>query len=222
MTRSPAEDGPREIEVKLGVTDPTELRAVLAAPDASRLAGFRSAGPLRTDRVEDRYFDTADSLGRLASRRMRARLRIGGGEVILAVKVSGVESGALSSRREFEGPATIALDPSAWPESAARTLLLDTVGDEPLVEIARLRQVRLVRPLVREETHVELSLDDIEALDGSRVVGHRWELEAELRGGIPSALEELGEALERLPGIGLPQGQKLAFALAARRASAGS
>src|SRR5262249_30095722 len=82
-----------------------------------------------------------------------------------------------------------------------------------LIEIARLRQHRLIRNVRRGDTRVELSLDELEALDGDRVVASRWELEAELKGGDREDLRELANALSTTPGLGFPYGQKRLFAM---------
>lgn len=203
-----------EVEVKLAVTAPEALRQVLERPASDRLAGFEAAGPLVLDEVVDRYFDTTD--GRLELAGARARLRDNGGSVVVAVKHHGIDDGPVTARQEVEGPATPDQDPSAWPSSAARDLVEALSGGERLVEIASLRQKRLVRRLRRADAEVELSLDALEALDGDEVVGTRWELEAELKAGTTSALHELAVALQDLDGIGPPLGSKLGFAISSR------
>ena len=227
MSRSPDEDAgasaagsePTEIEVKLGVSLPRRVAAVLRNPDPSVLAGFTPLGPLVSRTVTDRYLDTDQVGGRLATGAMRARLRHAGRNVTLTVKRTGVEAGGVTERVEIEAPATRNLDPRRWPASAARAALLDRIGADKLAEVARLRQRRLVRVFGRGATRVELSLDRVDAIVLDRVVARRHELEAELLAGSRADLAELADALARLDGVGPAAGSKLVFALEARTAA---
>lgn len=209
---APPAGEPKEIEVKLAVARPRTVRRLLVAPDPARLAGFAAAGPEHIVQLTDRYLDTDPIAGRLFLKSVRARLRRERGATTLTVKRSGLESRGVTTRVELEGPATRSLDPGRWPPSAARAALLDASASEPLQVIAQLRQRRLTRLLARGETVVELSLDAMQAVDRGRVVGRRYELEAELVGGDETALAELGEALLRIEGVGPPLGSKLRFA----------
>lgn len=204
-----------EVEVKLSVTDPELGRALLDSPDPALLAGFDALTPTTDQVVIDRYVDTAD--GRLSRAGARARIRTSPGRpVILALKRRGIEQAGVTAREELEAPAAVDLDPTGWPDSPARRALLEVTGGAALVEIARLRQRRRVRIVRRDSTDVELSLDELEALDRDDVVATRWELEAELKAGDRADLEALAAALARLPGIGPATGSKLSFALSAR------
>lgn len=203
-----------EIEVKLAVTDPVALRGLLEDPIPDRLAGFAPTGPLVLDELVDRYFDTAEHHLEVAG--ARARLRDDGRRIVLAVKHHGIDDGPVTARQEVEGPATPERNAAAWPDSAARRLVEALSAGQPLIEIASLRQRRLVRRLRRGDAEVELSLDALEALDGEDVVGTRWELEAELKAGETPALHDLAVALQALDGIGPPLGSKLGFAIRAR------
>jgi inorganic triphosphatase YgiF len=137
--------------------------------------------------------------------------------VTLTVKRQGTLVGAVTTRAELEGPATSILEPEAWPASAARDLLLAATGGDRLVEIAALRQRRLVRNVRRVETLVELSLDELDALEHGKPVDHRVELEAELKRGPAGPLDDLAEALAAIDGVGPPAGSKLDFALRGAR-----
>jgi inorganic triphosphatase YgiF len=203
---------PKEIEVKLSVARPRTVRRLLVEADPARLAGFAAAGPEHIVQLTDRYLDTDPIAGRLFLKSVRARLRRERDAITLTVKRSGAEARGVTTRVELEGPATRSLDPGRWPPSAARAALLEASVSEPLQVIAQLRQRRLTRLLARGETVVELSLDAMQAVDRGRVVGRRYELEAELVGGDETALAELGEALLRIEGVGPPLGSKLRFA----------
>lgn len=207
---------PTEIEVKLGVDDPRPLRALLRAPQPGRLAGFNATGSPVIVRITDRYLDTAPWAGRLEQSGYRARLRRTGREIELTVKRRGQIRGDVTERLELKGPATRSRVASRWPASVARDRVAAMVGDLALQEVAALRQERLVRRLQRDETEVELSLDALQALAGSRVVARRWELEAELVRGDRTLLDELALALRRVPGVRDPIGSKLEFGRSGR------
>jgi inorganic triphosphatase YgiF len=212
---------PEEIELKLTVADPAVVARLIRHPPADGIAGFMPAGPVRTITSVDRYLDTASADGALRAGGLRARLREQDGLVILAVKASLARDGAVSRRIELQGPATVDLDPAAWPPSDARSRLLAVIGDRTLVEIAALRQRRLQRDFGRGATTVEISLDEMTALDGLRVLAHRVEVEAELLAGGAALLHDLAAAMSALPGVGPATESKLAFALAARAAARG-
>lgn len=198
------------------MTDPRSLRALLRAPAPAELAGFRPVGPAERRQITDRYLDTAVVGGRLETAGYRARLRRGHGAIELTVKRRGTDTGARSERLELKGRATRSRRPPQWPASAARDRLVAVAGDDPLVEVAALRQRRLVRRFERGATDVELSLDGLESLDGDRVVGRRWEVEIELLTGDRDALDALAAAIWNVPGVSEPEGSKLDFARAAR------
>ena len=204
---------PVEVEVKLSVSTPEPVRERILDPLPELLGGFRPAGDPHLVTVMDRYLDTDAIDGRLATAGMRARLRSVDSTVTLTVKRSGALDRSVTTRVELEGPASSAIDPRQWPASEARAALTEAVGDAHLREIARLRQRRLTRLLARGRTVVELSLDELEALDGEHVAGRRFELEAELVEGDANDLEDLADALRAIAGVGEPLGSKLRFAL---------
>lgn len=191
---------------------------MVAQPDPTRLAGFAGDGEARIDEIVDLYIDTSPTDGMLRAAGLRARLRVSAEGVVLAVKGrSSLATDLITTRMELEAPATASLDHRAWPPSAPSTLIAETIGDTALVEIAALRQRRHVRMLRRDEVLVELSVDELTALDADgSTLGKRVELEAELKAGAAQMLAGLAHALARLEGVGPPLGSKLEFALAAR------
>lgn len=211
---------PIEVEFKFGVADPRAVRALLRAPAPADLVGFRAVGPAERKEITDRYLDTAASGGRLEVAGYRARLRRGHGAIELTVKRRGTHTGARSERLELKGPATRSRRPSTWPPSAARGRLVAVAGDGPFVEVAALRQRRVVRRFRRDTTEVELSLDALAGLDGNRIAARRWEVEIELLTGKRDALDTLATVIRSLPGVGDAEGSKLDFARAARTARA--
>jgi len=173
---------------------------------------------LEVREIVDLYLDTAATTGHLRSAGLRARLRVSSGGVVLTVKGrSSAMADGVTTRMELEAPATPDLDPAAWPPSPARELLIDTLDGTPLLEIAALRQRRHVRMLRNGATKVEMSLDELSALEAAGgVLGTRVELEAELKEGPAEPLLGLARALAAVAGLGPPLGSKLEFALAAR------
>jgi inorganic triphosphatase YgiF len=164
--------------------------------------------------------DTAPAGGWLQALGMRARLRKQGGSVVLAVKRGGLERAGVTTRVEIQADANSSLEPRHWPPSPARAALIEAIGTEPLIEIAVLRQRRLVRLVGRGATTVELSLDRVDAVEGGRVLARRHELEAELRAGDERDLASLADALQHVDGITPAVGSKLAFGLSARKSMA--
>jgi inorganic triphosphatase YgiF len=174
--------------------------------------------------IEDRYLDTADA--RLRTSGLVARLRAGPAATRITIKSLATAGRPVQDRLEVEGPATSCLSPETWPPSAARSLVEQATGGRPLEVIARLRQHRRTLVVRRGETRVELSLDDLEALEiGGRtgadgaVLARATELEAELLSGQRRQFEILAAVLLRLDGLQPASGSKLDWAIGALAAS---
>jgi CHAD domain-containing protein/adenylate cyclase class IV len=203
---------PLEIELKYRVVDAAAGDAYLAADD---LAGFRPTSPVRSTQVEDRYIDTAN--GAMARAGFAARLRQTAKGTTVAVKsaVRRVGTGNVHRREELEGPADRTAHPRDWPPSDARSVLLEQCGDAPLVELVTIRQLRRKRILERNETAVELSLDEVDAVTRSRVVGRFVELEVELVRGHEADLAAIDALLASDVGLMPAETSKLQSALRA-------
>ena len=203
---------PVEVELKYRVVDAAAGDRYLVADE---LAGFRPVSAVRSTQVEDRYIDTAD--GALARAGFAARIRQTAKDTIVAVKSTArrVGAGSVHRREELEGPADRTAHPRDWPASDARSVLLEQCGDAPLVEVVTIRQLRRKRNLEREGTTVELSLDEVDAVSRSRVVGRFVELEVELMAGDESALGAIDAALAADPGLAPADSSKLRSALRA-------
>jgi CHAD domain-containing protein/adenylate cyclase class IV len=203
---------PVEIELKYRVMDAAAGDAYLAADE---LAGFHPASPVRSTQVEDRYIDTAD--GAMARAGFAARLRQTAKGTTVAVKsaVRRVGGGNVHRREELEGPADRTTHPRDWPPSDARSVLLEQCGDAPLVELVTIRQLRRKRILERDGTAVELSLDEVDAVTRSRVVGRFVELEVELVRGRESHLAAIDAVLAADAGLAPAETSKLQAALRA-------
>ena len=178
----------REIELKYAVEDSSAVRKLVAGRS---IAGLR-AGPWRTIEVADRYIDTPS--GSLARSGYGARLRHLDHRTLLTVKstrnltkVGANRSGkggprALHTRVELEGRANRRLDPTGWPESAARALVEATAGAEPLRTLFTIEQRREMRDLLAPEGRAvvaTLFLDAAAVSRFGRVVGTFVTLEIE-------------------------------------------
>jgi CHAD domain-containing protein len=211
MTTTPGSRRPVEVELKYRVVDPTAADRYLVADD---IAGFKPSSAVRSTQVEDRYIDTAD--GALARAGFAARIRQTAKGTTVGVKsaIRRVE-GNVHRREELEGPADRTAHPRDWPPSDARSLILEQCGDAPLVEVVTIRQLRRKRLLRADGTTVELSLDEVDAVARSRVVGRFVELEVELVMGRETGLMAIDRALATDPGLVVADTSKLERALRA-------
>ena len=212
MTSSPSSHRPVEVELKYRVVDSTAADRYLVAEE---IAGFKPSSAVRSTQVEDRYIDTAD--GALARAGFAARIRQTAKGTTVGVKsaIRRVEGGNVHRREELEGPADRTAHPRDWPASDARSLILEQCGDAPLVEVVTIRQLRRKRLLKADGTTVELSLDEVDAVARSRVVGRFVELEVELVMGRESGLMAIDKALAADPGLVVADSSKLERALRA-------
>jgi CHAD domain-containing protein len=212
MTATSRAGRPVEIELKYRVVDPTAADRYLTADD---VAGFAPSKPVRSTQVEDRYIDTVD--GALARAGFAARIRQTARTTTVGVKaaVRRADGAAAYRREELEGPADRTSPPRDWPPSDARSLILEQCGDAPLVEVVTIRQLRRKRVLERGRTAVEISLDEVDAVTRSRVVGRFVELEVELVRGDESALIAIDQLLAGDAGLAPADSSKLESALRA-------
>ncbi|HET9345520.1 MAG TPA: CHAD domain-containing protein [Candidatus Limnocylindrales bacterium] len=217
MSPTPAAPRPVEVELKYRLREEAAGDRYLLAED---LNGFRPISPVRSTQLEDRYLDTAD--GALARAGFAARLRQTAKGTTVSVKSRGRRGdGAAHRREELEGPADRTAGPRDWPHSDARSLILEQCGDAPLVELVTIRQLRRKRKLQLDDTVVEVSLDEVDAVARSRVVDRFVELEVELVQGDETALSRIEDVASNDPALAPSTGSKLESALAALRASGG-
>ncbi len=182
---------------------------------ARELGPFIAAGPVTTVNVHDRYLDTADWA--IARAGYAARERRIGRNTTIELKTPGRANGAVHDRQEISGPAVAQAVPADWPESAARSAILEIAGDKPLIELLVLRQKRHVRRLEGGETRAELSVDEVEVLSGDRLLSHFCELEVEIVAGPPEPLSELAAFLARAEDLRPMRRSKLVRAVRALR-----
>jgi inorganic triphosphatase YgiF len=171
-----------EIELKLRASE-AALDALASLPNL----GPAELGPPQPVDETDIYLDTPG--GALAAARWACRLRTRDGHRRISVKGPAEHAAGdpLHRRPEVEGPApTGAFEvPGAWPDSAARDLVLRLAGDEPLAEVLRLRQRRIERPALVDGRRVALlSLDRVVVERDGVALGDMRVVELELEPGI--------------------------------------
>jgi CHAD domain-containing protein len=212
-------DPPTEVELKYRVTDVAAAEHYL---EADQVGPFDGSAAKRPSRFEDRYIDTAD--GDVARAGYAIRLRTTGRGTVVSVKSRTRTDGAggAARREELEGPADEAASPADWPASDARSLVLELAGDAPLVEVVTVRQIRRKRIVKRDDTRVELSLDEVEVVADGRVVDRFVELEAELVKGAEDGLAELAAVFADDAALTPEVGSKFETALAAIHALDGT
>lgn len=194
-------EGRVEAELKFWAADERPLEVLAAAP----ALGPATLGPPRTVEERDRYLDTADL--RLSAARWACRLRTREGRTIVSLKgpAEHAPGDLLHRRREVEGPADVSPEPSAWPPSAARELLLQMTRGGALSERFSLEQQRTERSVSLDGRGAgTLSLDRVRMLHTGLEIGRLAVVELELdagalEGGLDPA--ELAAALTAVPGL---------------------
>lgn len=139
--------------------------------------GLFVVGTYTVSEVEDSYYDAGSSLS-AAGYACRFRQTQAGGNIEL--KGLTPADGNLHRRSELHVVTDQPSRPSAWPESAARKLVLEVVGEQELRRLFTISQTRRQAPLLAEGAAIaELSLDEVRWQVGeSTQTG--WELEIEL------------------------------------------
>jgi CHAD domain-containing protein len=206
-----------EVEMKFEVAAPGGGDRYLVAPE---LGPFAPAGPVSSIRVEDRYVDSRDWA--LARAGFAARMRKTSRGSDISLKGLNNSSGRLQRREEIEGPTDAGLNPRDWPASQARNVVLELCGDEALVEMLTIRQLRRLRNLKAGGTRAELSLDEVEIVGDGRVLESFEELEVELKRGDEAPLGALLALFDSDEGLLAVSESKLVHAIRAMRAAMAS
>jgi triphosphatase len=163
---------------------------------------LRDGATWRTLEITDRYFDTADLALKEAG--YGARLRAVGSDTSLTVKATIEVGDGLHRRLELEAPATRNLLPAEWPESEARSRLMEVVGERRLVELFVIGQQRRERAVVLVGATAVASLDEGEVDYLGVPAGELRHFEIELRVGDVDALRALAR---RVTGTGLARAE---------------
>jgi inorganic triphosphatase YgiF len=205
-----------ELELKLLANGAGPLSALAALPNL----GPVDLGPPTEADEEDRYLDNA--AGDLAGAGWACRLRTRGQRTIVSLKgpPQHAPGEAYHRRPELEAPVAGGLDPSSWPPSEARDLLLRLAGGGPLIERLTLRQHRTERAALLAGGRIgTLSLDSVEVRRRGARLGAFHAVELELAGEeaprVPETLViRLAEILAAQPGLTPDPHSKLERALA--------
>lgn len=214
MTRRSAPDGelPLEVEARFRGADRDTLDRLARA----ETLGHATLGEARTSIEQDRYLDTAD--GRLAAARWACRLRSRHGVTVVSLKgpPDTATAGWLHRRPEIEGPATPSTDPTDWPPSRARELLVALAHGGTLSERLMLRQVRTERRVVDDAGDIGvLSLDQVNVSVAGTPAGAFFIVELEVAGAREAELDALARLLAEDDGLVAEPRTKLEIALAA-------
>lgn len=176
--------GPIEAELKLSAPDDATLDLLASLPRLGR----HHLDPPRTVLETDRYLDTPD--GRLAAMRWALRIRTRDGRTWASLKGPAEHrpDEALHRRPEVEGLVADPRRPARWPESAARSLLLELAGETELEERLTLRQERTERAVLDAGARIgTLSLDRVEVLAHGTGRGRLRVVELELEPALDAA-----------------------------------
>jgi len=167
-----------EIEAKFSVPDEATFERLKATDE---LAGFRLAGGAGRQ-VRDTYLDTPDRTVTGAGWFCRRRRR--GGSLLITCKQLTAPDDEVHRREELEVRLPREAPPAEWPQGAARELVVGLVGEAALQPLVELRQMRLARRALKNDTTVaEVSLDRVvvATADGDRPP--YFEVEVELATG---------------------------------------
>jgi CHAD domain-containing protein len=176
-----------EVEAKYRVAPAGAADRYLVAPE---LGPFAAQGAVHQIRIEDRYVDSPDWA--LARAGFAARLRKTSRGTQIGLKARATAPAHVHRREEIEGPADDGLTPSAWPTSSTRDVVLELCGDQQLVELVTLRQLRRIRQMQASDSTAELSVDEVEVVARGETIDRFEELELELKSG---GEEELGQVV---------------------------
>ena len=179
-----------EIEAKFVVTDDAlakHLQTVKAIGTLILADGV-------TRRVHDTYLDTRDRRLLAAGYAYRQRHAARDGALIVTVKQIKDEATAIHAREELELVLSEDVPPVQWQDSPARDRVLSISGDAPLHTLLELRQTRVKRDVMKDDSPIaEWSVDEVRVRAGNQRLKFA-ELEIELKAaGTPEDLAYLVE-----------------------------
>jgi inorganic triphosphatase YgiF len=170
-----------EIEAKFTVPDP----AVYWSLQIADHVGGYSLSTSQVKPVWDSYLDTKGH--RMLEAGYSCRRRVTREGSVITLKSLGGAEGAVHRRGEWEQKMAASRRPADWPDSPVRDLVLQLIGQEPLLPLFELQQVRVIRLLKQDEQPVaRLRLDRVSLVteEGEQVY---LDLEVEL---LPQTPEE--------------------------------
>jgi CHAD domain-containing protein len=164
-----------EIEAKLRVPDENTFQRLLAATD---LSGFH-LGTMTVAELHDHYYDTAGGAFRAAG--YACRIRRQADHYLITIKSLGRASDGIHCREEYEADLPEPGQPRDWPPGLPRDLALRLGGDQPLLSLFDIEQLRHSRSLYEGERLVaQLNLDRLTVRKDRDDIATYLELEAEL------------------------------------------
>jgi len=170
-----------EIEAKFTVPDPVVYWNLQTT---DHLAGY-SLSTTQVKPVWDTYLDTKRH--RMLAAGYSCRRRVTREGIVITLKSLGGVEGAVHRRGEWELKMAARRTPADWPDSPVRDLVLQLIGQEPLLALFELQQTRVIRLLKQDEQPVaELRLDKVSLVSEDREQVY-FDLEVEL---LPQTPEE--------------------------------
>ncbi len=160
-----------------------EIEAKFRAPDAAMLDRLGEATHLagypifagRTEQLGDTYLDT--ERWQMLAAGYACRRRLVEGHILISVKQVLGPADVVHRREELQVDLPADIPPSEWPESEARSRVLEILGDQPLKEMLSLGQTRSTRWVgTIDRPLAEISLDEVH-LEPSETVFHEVEVE---------------------------------------------
>jgi len=144
------------IEAKFTVPDPSVYWRLQTT---DHLAGY-SLSTTQVKPVWDTYLDTKSQ--RILAAGYSCRRRVTREAIVITLKSLVGAMGAIHRRRIDELSMATSRPPVDWPDSPVRDLVLQLIGQEPLLTFFELRQTRVIRKLKEDDQPVaELSLDSV-------------------------------------------------------------
>jgi inorganic triphosphatase YgiF len=152
-----------EIEAKFSVPDPVVYWSLQTT---DHLAGY-SLSTTQVKPVWDTYLDTKRH--RILAAGYSCRRRVTREGIVITLKSLGGAEGGVHRRGEWELRVAASRPPVDWPDSPVRDLVLQLIGQEPLLTLFELQQTRVIRLLKRGEQPVaELRLDRVSLITNDR------------------------------------------------------
>jgi len=145
-----------EIEAKFTVPNPSVYWSLQTI---DHLSGY-SLSTTQVKPVWDTYLDTKSQ--RILAAGCSCRQRVTRDGTLITLKSLGGAMGSVHRRSISEISMATSQPPLEWPDSPLRDLLLQLIGQEPLLTLFELRQTRVIRVLKENDQPVaELSLDSV-------------------------------------------------------------
>lgn len=201
-----------ELEIKYAIPDRETADAIWNDDTISRLSDPSSSEKVVMKAV---YFDTPD--GKLSKNNMAVRVRYEGESVFATLKWNGSAINGFHEREEINVPCGeeyfITSPKELFCESEDGRVLMDLIGDDPLINLLEMRYLRRRIRLNYGASIMEMAIDSGAIITDKGEVPI-LEMEIELYAGDPKDLRELSECLAEAYGLTPENRSKLARGLA--------